>query len=135
MTVEVSGDRTIRWGWALFGALLIISIASFSWTADWPALGVLDVVAVFASLVAAAGVLVYAFSAAIVAPTFWSWFRWLFAAVVTAQGFVHAWQAAHAQGYSASGAVLFVFGVALVIGPIFLFQWIAMSRLSHVDDT
>jgi hypothetical protein len=70
MIARVSGDRRVRWGWAVFGALLVISIASFSWTADWPALGVLDVVPIFASLIAAGGVLVYAFSLAIAPPTF-----------------------------------------------------------------
>jgi hypothetical protein len=54
--------------------------------------------------------------------------------VFVAEGVVLAWQAALAQGYSGSGAILFVLGVALVIGPIFASQWIAMSRLAHVED-
>jgi hypothetical protein len=125
--------QEVRWWWALFGTLLVISIVSFSWTADWQTQTWLDLAAFVVSAVAAAGVLLYAFAATTPVPAFWKWFRWLFAGVAVSQAFNHAWWVAGAHGYSGIGTILFLLGVALLFGPIILFQWIPMSRLAHIE--
>jgi hypothetical protein len=130
----MSRTRKIRWWWALFGVLLVIGFVCFLWTADWQTETWLDLAAIVVSPIATIGVLLYAFSVAKRAPVFWRWFRWLFAGVATAQALNHAWWVAGAHGYySGINAILFLLGVALLLGPIILLQWIAMSRLAHTE--
>src|SRR6185295_6934655 len=77
----MSSHHPIRWSWALFGTLLVLGYFSFLWTTDWRAQTWLDLSAIAVSPIAAAGVLLYAFTIASPAPAFWRWFRWLFIGV------------------------------------------------------
>ena len=122
--------RTVRRPWLIFGILLTCGMIAFSLSADWSAQSWLDLAAYTVSLVAIAGVLIYAFGGVSFAAVFWRAFRWVFVGVVIAQVLIHATEAAQQHGYSLAGTVVFVAVITIIVGWIFALQWIAMTRLA-----
>jgi hypothetical protein len=122
--------RTVRRPWLIFGLLLTCGIVAFSVSVDWSAQSWLDLGAYGVSVVGILGVLIYAVRDAPYGAAFWGAFRWVFVGVVTAQVLVHAIEAAKQHGYSTAGTVVFVLMVFVVMGWIFVLQWIAMTRLA-----
>jgi hypothetical protein len=55
----------------------------------------------------------------------------VFIGVVALQALSHAIEVATRHKYLAAGTVIFVLFAAVLIGWIYLLQWIAMSRLSN----
>jgi hypothetical protein len=122
---------TVRWPWLIFGVFLACGSTAFTLSTDWSAQTWLDVAAYAVSLIGIVGVFLYAFDRVLSgAAPFWRAFRWLFILVVTLQSIAHAIRVANEDGYSAAGTIGLVFAVALIVGWIFVLQWIAMGRLA-----
>ena len=83
------------------------------------------------SVVSISGVFLYGFGRAPSGAAFWRAFRWVFIGVVALQALSHAIEVAGRHKYSAAGTVIFVVFATVLIGWIYLLQWIAMSRLSN----
>jgi hypothetical protein len=123
-------EKPIRWGWLIFGGLLTCSVLLFAFSSDWSKQSPLDLLDFGVSIVAIAGVLLYSFATQVPAPSFWNWVRWCFVIIAGLQAAVHGIEVAHHRGYSAPGTVFFLLFAALILGPIFYFQWVAMTRLA-----
>jgi membrane protein DedA with SNARE-associated domain len=109
--------------------MLACAIVVFSVTVEWSAQSWLDLAAYVVSIVAVAGVLAYATSRPFGA-AFFGLFRWVFVTVVATQAFVHAMETAKRHGYSMAGTAVFVLVLAVVIGWVFVLQWVALTRLA-----
>jgi hypothetical protein len=121
---------TVRRPWFVFAILLTCGIVGFAVTARWSAQSWLDLVDLTVSVVATFGVFLYASGREPFGAAFWRLFRWVFVGVASGQACDHAIEVASQHGYSMAGTVAFVLAMAVVIGWIFAFQWIAMTRLS-----
>jgi hypothetical protein len=123
----------IRLPWLVFGTLLTCAIIAFGARVDWVSQAWLDLADYAVSVIATVGVLLYAFGREPSGAAFWRVFRWVFVGVASAQATVHAVQVAKQHGYSVAGTVAFLLVVAVVMGWIFAFQWIAMTRLAKAS--
>ena len=123
----------MRWPWLIFAVLLVCGIVAFSFSADWSSQSWLDLAAYAVSLPSILGVCLYAFGHAHSGAVFWRAFRWLFIGVVTVQTLFHAIEVAGQHKYSATGTLGFVSMVAIVIGWIYVLQWIAITRLAKAQ--
>jgi hypothetical membrane protein len=121
----------VRWPWLIFGSLLVCGMVGFSVSADWSSQSWLDLAAIGVSVVSISGVFLYGLGRAPSGAAFWGAFRWVFIGVVALQALSHAIEVAGRHKYSAAGTVIFVLFAAVLIGWIYLLQWIAMSRLSN----
>jgi hypothetical protein len=111
--------------------LLTCGVIGFTVSADWSVQSWLDVADYVVSIVAIVGVFIYALDRQVIGATFWRMFRWIFVGVAAAQACVHAVDVAQRHGYSVAGTVAFVLMVAVVLGWIFVLQWVAMTRLAN----
>jgi hypothetical protein len=123
--------RTVRRPWLIFGILLACGIIGFTVNADWSAQSWLDLADYAVSIVAIIAVFIYAFDRQVAGATFWRMFRWVFVGVAAAQACVRAVEVAKRHGYSLAGTVGFVVMAAVVLGWIFVLQWVAMTRLAN----
>ena len=116
----------MRWPWLIFAILLVCGLVAFSFSADWSAKSWLDLAAYAVSIVRVLGVFIYAFGRALAGAAFWRTFRWLFVGVVVLQALFHAIEVARHHGYSATATVGFIFIAAVLIGWIYILQWVAI---------
>ncbi len=100
-------------------------------SADWSAKSWLTFAAYAVSMVSILGVFIYAFGRALAGAAFWRTFRWLFVGMVTLQALFHAIEVARHHGYSATATVGFIFIAAVLIGWIYILQWVAIIRLAE----
>jgi hypothetical protein len=121
----------MRWPWFIFAGLLVCGVVAFSVSADWPSQTWLDLAAFAVSIVSILGVFHYSFGRTPFGAAFWRAFRWVFISVVALQALAHAIDVATRHKYSAAGTVIFVFFAAVLIGWIYVLQWVAMTRLSN----
>jgi len=103
---------------------------AFSVSADWSTQSWLDLADYAVSVIAIIGVFIYALDRDVAGAAFWRIFRWVLVGVAAAQAFVHAVEVAKRHGYSTGGTVALVLMAAVLLGWIFVLQWVAMTRLA-----
>jgi hypothetical protein len=129
--VRMQSAKTLRWPWLIFAVLLASGIVADSLSVHWSAESWLDMATFVVSMIGIVGVFFYATGREYFGSSFWRLFRWIFAGVVTLEVWDHAAQVATQQSYSQGGTVAFIFAVAVIVGWIYVLQWIAMTRLGR----
>jgi hypothetical protein len=126
-----NSTHPIRWVWLIFAVLLVAGLTSFSLSVDWASQSWLDVAAFVVSIISVVGLFLYASGRHPVLAAFWRAFRWVFIGVVTLQGLAHALEVAKRREFTSTGAIAFIVMATVIIGWIYVAQWIAMTRLAR----